>query len=1574
MIPSATAKEQLLDKERLVDCLQKIVDRVLVNELLSANKDGGKQGLMKQVGEGMGSLPQPTLTAKDVIELCDVIQGILTHGKKRTLASDIVQLFKPKLSPGIASRAEDLDFWPVVEGASSVHPQYALFLKKVAMLSPDKSQRGLLWIKQSLSQRVLATHLMFVGRKSVPSFLPRHYHPWALMRDIEFLELVLSTIAKLERPVDKTIDVNTVIRTHVITDTKVDRKLSTCFPGPAASVRLNSNANTTAPIVNPEASTPKDATNSNTRSIAGTPQTIPDAQISLISSTSPLCMSTGISSATSLASDCGEQVPVIENCQSVGDKFRLASNDNTHFESILVNTNNPVIPLHIDTVHKNVDMAMSVVQEACISAFPILPKLTNEDRSQHTPSISSHNSPQTLTPVESFSESWSLPYSLSAQTMQTNETALTSTSTPATRVTTSDKCERDESSFCEGKVHAAKTNSSVTVGLMNNADVNTNANIDMHMYTNMDENLHENVLERTHNDSEPLNELEAVISTDLVGWGKESRLLRPKYKKTNVKRKSGRVVLDLQAPIDTDLVSSKDLSTIGDSTSVRRYKKLGEYYKACEKGDVSISAPCTMPPSPSAKTETHTSPFTSMQVNAQNHMSMGATAQDYSTESMFKSTHARREAETEISVSLVSSLVSVSDPAILTSHETIRTRVVTSPPSHLQADTPNDIGIGREGLTTSFHLSRTTMKDTVDSASKRIGTRPETDKRKDSFTAKSQSSQNIVIQNASDMDVLVDSEPIVPVDACAGEEINVNSNVSPTPTHTHIHMHDADTSSSFSENASTGHSKETLNTTANVVPRSQANRRESVLDQGACLDSINSINSLGHSADNRSTTTARHTIQVEILNCEKEIEDEPGQVSNTPEPPTALAELTMATSIPPLLISQSTMPEFSSIRKTSTENSKTSPPQPLQQLHHQASSLAPNDGNQKYGEMGAYHSDETETLNTLMEFSQLTPDIQSMGQLGLDQVIQIEKQRRAYKERKLQEELQQAVDSTQQILHKQTVNPDVQPKQLDIGECDTSNLHLHTINQLQIQTQAQTQTQARLQRLGSQTSGHRLSHAFMSQSTAHTPRPRYGAKSTDNTLDSTSVVHIPRLDREPPEQAIMLDKEAGERAIQMAMEDKLLEDDCVNGWVRRYEDGASESADSDIVESSGTSDDTCLVGSETELAVSNKVNANCSADHKEMEILPSCSTNNNNSSNGEDGCIEVKIDAGEDAEFRRACTDTSPQEFSMDEYNAPSSESPSAVDSVCVANNADVNALVAGLCSFPVALNGIPSTFTQRRTRTNKRPSPVEDVSIETPNRRIQPENAPNLDLEIVSSAPLVYFRPPRWRTPPDYVCSGCGRMRVTFKYGFRFCNHDGRFHCRSCHHNIAVLIPARVVKQWDFTPRAVCDTSKVLLSNTRSDPIYNLRFVSPELYKTVPELVAVEKLRVKLGHLFHYVRLCRVGEPFMSRVQHTYLADNPTIYSMVDMYDVYSGQMRAYLRKLVSIFREHVLECELCIARAYVCEMCNDRSHIFPFDTEDTYQCDICSGLYHAQCFKKSFRCPRCERRDKRRQHIPRG
>ncbi|XP_071446948.1 differentially expressed in FDCP 8 homolog A isoform X2 [Hetaerina americana] len=200
-----------------------------------------------------------------------------------------------------------------------------------------------------------------------------------------------------------------------------------------------------------------------------------------------------------------------------------------------------------------------------------------------------------------------------------------------------------------------------------------------------------------------------------------------------------------------------------------------------------------------------------------------------------------------------------------------------------------------------------------------------------------------------------------------------------------------------------------------------------------------------------------------------------------------------------------------------------------------------------------------------------------------------------------------------------------------------------------------------------------------------------------------------------------------------------------------------------------------------------------------------------------------------------------------------------------------------------------------------------------------------------------------------------------------RRCDYDGKYYCHSCHWNALSIIPARVIHNWDFEERKVCQSSKQFLILMAKRPVLKLQELNPLLFNFVGELSDVKKIREDILLMKKYFVSCKdaIENRMLWKLQERlHFTENIDTYSLQDLIDLNSGALLKYLQDIQTIFVKHIKEdCLSCYGKGYICEFCKEKTVIFPFDT-CAISCQKCHSVYHKFCWtNKNQQCPKCER-----------
>lgn len=222
-----------------------------------------------------------------------------------------------------------------------------------------------------------------------------------------------------------------------------------------------------------------------------------------------------------------------------------------------------------------------------------------------------------------------------------------------------------------------------------------------------------------------------------------------------------------------------------------------------------------------------------------------------------------------------------------------------------------------------------------------------------------------------------------------------------------------------------------------------------------------------------------------------------------------------------------------------------------------------------------------------------------------------------------------------------------------------------------------------------------------------------------------------------------------------------------------------------------------------------------------------------------------------------------------------------------------------------------------------------------------------------------------------NYKCAGCG-MTVAAQYAskLRYCNYLGKYFCTGCHKNQVALIPARILYKWDFGRYPVSTFSFKLLEQMYSDPLFRIFDLNKDIRKLSKHLEFIRRYRLGLSYLKEYIFTCRLAETaqeWLERELPPYFLSKPDEYSIDDLVNVKNGELKRKLMFLVDVCLRHTSKCKLCLARGYICELCNADEVIFPWQMRVVTRCSKCSTCFHTKCWTDKSTCRKCKRKSER-------
>ncbi|XP_020849403.1 protein associated with UVRAG as autophagy enhancer isoform X2 [Phascolarctos cinereus] len=216
-----------------------------------------------------------------------------------------------------------------------------------------------------------------------------------------------------------------------------------------------------------------------------------------------------------------------------------------------------------------------------------------------------------------------------------------------------------------------------------------------------------------------------------------------------------------------------------------------------------------------------------------------------------------------------------------------------------------------------------------------------------------------------------------------------------------------------------------------------------------------------------------------------------------------------------------------------------------------------------------------------------------------------------------------------------------------------------------------------------------------------------------------------------------------------------------------------------------------------------------------------------------------------------------------------------------------------------------------------------------------------------------------------NFCCAGCGTpIEQKYVKKLRYCDYLGKYFCDCCHSYEESYIPARILMKWDFHKYYVSKFSKHLLDSIWHQPLFNLLYISQNLYSKVKELNRVREIQEKLVQIKKLLKTCRFAERILKDFEQVpgHLTNELHLFSLDDLVKIKKGQLAAVLRGLLKASLVHVDSCELCQGKGFICEFCQSTAVIFPFQTSTCKRCPACKACFHKQCFR-SGDCPKCLR-----------
>ncbi|XP_037948085.1 uncharacterized protein LOC119679671 [Teleopsis dalmanni] len=220
------------------------------------------------------------------------------------------------------------------------------------------------------------------------------------------------------------------------------------------------------------------------------------------------------------------------------------------------------------------------------------------------------------------------------------------------------------------------------------------------------------------------------------------------------------------------------------------------------------------------------------------------------------------------------------------------------------------------------------------------------------------------------------------------------------------------------------------------------------------------------------------------------------------------------------------------------------------------------------------------------------------------------------------------------------------------------------------------------------------------------------------------------------------------------------------------------------------------------------------------------------------------------------------------------------------------------------------------------------------------------------------------------FLCKSCQHPLGIGYNNLRVCAFSGNYFCDACMNVKPMLIPAKIIYNWDFRKYNVSKRSAEFLTEFRYQPFIDLKLLNPHIYHAAEAMAELQSLRIRLNFIRAYLYTCctasidKLQRQFFGK---DYLYEHIHQYSIDDLEMIPRGTLHQNLQKAYKIGESHVLKCGLCSLKGFICEICNSPRVLYPFHIDTTYRCEMCGAVFHAHCLNDKQPCPKCERKRKR-------
>jgi len=231
----------------------------------------------------------------------------------------------------------------------------------------------------------------------------------------------------------------------------------------------------------------------------------------------------------------------------------------------------------------------------------------------------------------------------------------------------------------------------------------------------------------------------------------------------------------------------------------------------------------------------------------------------------------------------------------------------------------------------------------------------------------------------------------------------------------------------------------------------------------------------------------------------------------------------------------------------------------------------------------------------------------------------------------------------------------------------------------------------------------------------------------------------------------------------------------------------------------------------------------------------------------------------------------------------------------------------------------------------------------------------------------IVFLQIHKKKTPESQfnLCAGCAcALRFGIFSKVRYCEYSGKYFCSSCHENETFFVPARILQHWDLSHYSVSKFSYRFIEDIFEEPLFDVSTINPQLYRQSNALKKIKALRQQIFYMKDFLLTCNKHSiNFMDLAgARKYLLAEKHVYSLSDFVEIAQGKMQTFLQSIAEKLILHIKQCDLCLAKGFICEFCDNQKPVYPFQLKTVVQCKECKAFFHRTCYKKDS-CPKCLR-----------